>query len=94
MKVWYGNVAHPRLSNYVKGHNWLNHSGDYLMFPPDEWEFKGGARHYVESIDEVIVGPSHLDQIQATCMQKKHLNSFGTLFDSLNCKLSLLSWLI
>jgi hypothetical protein len=27
-------------------------------------------------------------------MQKKHLNSFGTLFDSLNCKLSLLSWLI
>ncbi|OEL34417.1 putative methyltransferase PMT28 [Dichanthelium oligosanthes] len=52
-KVWYGNVAHPRLSNYVKGHNWLNHSGDYLMFPPDEWEFKGGARHYVESIDEM-----------------------------------------
>jgi hypothetical protein len=48
----------------------------------------------VESIDEVIVGPSHLDQIQACCMQKKHLNSFCTLFDSLHCKLSLLSWLI
>jgi len=52
-KVWYGNVGHPRLSNYVKGHNWLNHSGEYLMFPPDEWEFKGSARHYVESIDEM-----------------------------------------
>ncbi|RCV40654.1 hypothetical protein SETIT_9G072500v2 [Setaria italica] len=52
-KVWYANVAHPRLSNYVKGHNWLNHSGEYLMFPLDEWEFKGGARHYVESIDEM-----------------------------------------
>ncbi|KAF8768938.1 hypothetical protein HU200_007078 [Digitaria exilis] len=52
-KVWYGNVAHPRLSNYVKGHSWMNHSGEYLMFPPDEWEFKGGARHYVQSIDEM-----------------------------------------
>ncbi|CAD6214826.1 unnamed protein product [Miscanthus lutarioriparius] len=52
-KVWYGNVGHPRLSNYVKGHNWLNHSGEYLTFPPDEWEFKGSARHYVESIDEM-----------------------------------------
>jgi len=27
-----------------------------LMFPPDEWEFKGGARHYVESIDEEGLG--------------------------------------
>ncbi|KAJ1293390.1 hypothetical protein BS78_01G064200 [Paspalum vaginatum] len=52
-KVWYGNVGHPRLSNYVKSHSWLNHSGEYLMFSPDEWEFKGGARHYVESIDEM-----------------------------------------
>ena len=71
MKVWYGNVGHPRLSNYVKGHNWLNHSGEYLTFPPDEWEFKGSARHYVESIDEVIVKYSHLDQTRATCIQKE-----------------------
>jgi hypothetical protein len=41
------------LSSYVKGHGWLNRTGDYLMFPPDEWEFKGGSRHYVEAIDEV-----------------------------------------
>ncbi|KAF0928885.1 hypothetical protein E2562_010742 [Oryza meyeriana var. granulata] len=52
-KVWYGNVGHPRLSSYVKGHSWLNRTGDYLMFPPVEWEFKGGSRHYVESIDEM-----------------------------------------
>ncbi|KAG8061107.1 hypothetical protein GUJ93_ZPchr0003g18514 [Zizania palustris] len=52
-KVWYGNVGHPRLSNYVKGHSWLNRTGDYLMFPPDEWEFKGGSKHYVEIIDEM-----------------------------------------
>jgi hypothetical protein len=36
------------------------------MFPLDEWEFKSGARHYVESIEEVtIVGSSHLDQMQS-----------------------------
>ncbi|BAF13342.1 probable methyltransferase PMT28 [Oryza sativa Japonica Group] len=52
-KVWYGNIGHPRLSSYVKGHGWLNRTGDYLMFPPDEWEFKGGSRHYVEAIDEM-----------------------------------------
>ncbi|GJN23150.1 hypothetical protein PR202_gb10773 [Eleusine coracana subsp. coracana] len=52
-KVWYESVGHPRLSSYVKGHNWLNHTGEYLVFSPDEWEFKGGARHYVESIDEM-----------------------------------------
>ncbi|KAK3145923.1 hypothetical protein QOZ80_3BG0259270 [Eleusine coracana subsp. coracana] len=51
--VWYESVGHPRLSSYVKGHNWLNHTGEYLVFSPDEWEFKGGARHYVESIDEM-----------------------------------------
>ncbi|KAL6894176.1 hypothetical protein ACP4OV_008274 [Aristida adscensionis] len=52
-KVWYDNVGHPRLSSYVKGHSWVNHTGEYLMFPPDEWEFKGGARHYVETIGEM-----------------------------------------
>jgi tRNA wybutosine-synthesizing protein 1 len=66
LQVWYQSVGHPRLSSYVKGHNWLSHTGEYLMFPPDEWEFKGGARHYVESIDEVkIIGSSHSDQMQS-----------------------------
>lgn len=52
-KVWYGNVGHPRLSSYAKDHSWLNRTGEHLVFPPEESEFKGGARHYIETIDEM-----------------------------------------
>ncbi|KAI4979574.1 hypothetical protein ZWY2020_016327 [Hordeum vulgare] len=51
--VWYGNVGHPRLSSYAKDHSWLNRTGEHLVFPPDESEFKGGARHYIDTIDEM-----------------------------------------
>ncbi|XBH95003.1 hypothetical protein VPH35_085645 [Triticum aestivum] len=52
-KVWYGNVGHPRLSSYAKDHSWLNRTGEHLVFPPEESEFKGGAQHYIDTIDEM-----------------------------------------
>ncbi|KQK12966.1 hypothetical protein BRADI_1g07110v3 [Brachypodium distachyon] len=52
-KVWYENIGHPRLASYAKGHSWLNRTGEHLVFPPEESEFKGGASHYIESIDEM-----------------------------------------
>ncbi|XP_044954829.1 probable methyltransferase PMT28 [Hordeum vulgare subsp. vulgare] len=53
VQVWYGNVGHPRLSSYAKDHSWLNRTGEHLVFPPEESEFKGGARHYIDTIDEM-----------------------------------------
>ncbi|CAM0876506.1 unnamed protein product [Alopecurus aequalis] len=52
-KIWYGNVGHPRLSSYVKDQSWVNRTGEHLVFPAEESEFKGGARHYIQSIDEM-----------------------------------------
>ena len=56
LQVWYGNVGHPRLSSYAKDHSWLNRTGEHLVFPPEESEFKGGAQHYIDTIDEVRIG--------------------------------------
>nr|CAD1819562.1 unnamed protein product [Ananas comosus var. bracteatus] len=53
-KIWYSNVGHPRLSAYIKTQNWLNHLGEYLLFPRDESEFKGGAHNYVDSVEEMV----------------------------------------
>ncbi|XP_072951194.1 probable methyltransferase PMT28 [Typha angustifolia] len=52
-KIWYGNVGHPKLAAFIKSQSWLNLSGDYLFFSREESEFKGGARHYVSSIEEM-----------------------------------------
>lgn len=53
LQIFYRNVAHPKLSAYVKTRRWVNMTGEYLMFPQDESEFKGGVRHYLGSIEEV-----------------------------------------
>ncbi|KAM0899627.1 hypothetical protein ACQ4PT_021151 [Festuca glaucescens] len=53
-KIWYGNVGHPRLSSYVKDNSWLNRTGEHLVFLAEESEFKGGAKHYIETIDEMV----------------------------------------
>lgn len=72
LQVWYGNVGHPRLSSYAKDHSWLNRTGEHLVFPPEESEFKGGARHYIETIDEVTLADLlHLLLMQGSCMQKE-----------------------
>ncbi|CAL9189281.1 unnamed protein product [Musa hybrid cultivar] len=53
-KIWFKNLAHPKLSEAIKTQSWLNLSGDYLFIPSEESEFKGGAQHYVSSIEEMV----------------------------------------
>jgi hypothetical protein len=53
VQILYRNVAHPKLAAFVKKHSWVVESGEYLTFPEDQSEFKGGVLHYLESIEEV-----------------------------------------
>ncbi|XP_050212638.1 probable methyltransferase PMT28 [Mercurialis annua] len=53
-KILYKNVAHPKLDSFIKKHSWLVQSGDYLTFPANQSEFKGGVQHYLESIEEMV----------------------------------------
>ncbi|KAL2318712.1 hypothetical protein Fmac_032588 [Flemingia macrophylla] len=54
LKILYKNVAHPKLAAYIKRHSWLMNSGEYLTFPQNQSEFKGGIHHYLESIEEMV----------------------------------------
>ncbi|KAL8523740.1 hypothetical protein ACS0TY_013633 [Phlomoides rotata] len=53
-KILYKNVEHPKLAAYIKTHDWLEESGEYLTFPQDQSVFKGGILHYLESIEEMV----------------------------------------
>ncbi|KAF5747112.1 methyltransferase PMT28 [Tripterygium wilfordii] len=53
-KIFYKNVAHPKLAAYVKKHTWVVESGEHLTFPQNQSEFKGGVLHYLESIEEMV----------------------------------------
>ncbi|MQL81149.1 hypothetical protein Taro_013588 [Colocasia esculenta] len=53
-KIWYFNVPHTKLAA-VKGHqNWVKVSGEYLTFPGGGTQFKHGALHYIDFIQETL----------------------------------------
>lgn len=53
MQIWYYNVPHTKLAE-VKGHqNWVKVTGEYLTFPGGGTQFKHGALHYIDFIQEV-----------------------------------------
>ncbi|XP_047338455.1 probable methyltransferase PMT26 [Impatiens glandulifera] len=53
-KIWYNNVPHTKLAE-VKGHqNWVKMSGDYLTFPGGGTQFKNGALHYIDFIQQSV----------------------------------------
>ncbi|KAK9073144.1 hypothetical protein SSX86_007467 [Deinandra increscens subsp. villosa] len=53
-QVWYSNVPHTKLA-VVKGHqNWVKVSGEYLTFPGGGTQFKNGALHYVDFIQNSL----------------------------------------
>ncbi|CAL5323969.1 unnamed protein product [Camellia sinensis] len=53
-KIWYHNVPHTKLAQ-VKGHqNWVKVSGDYLTFPGGGTQFKFGALHYIDFIQQSV----------------------------------------
>lgn len=54
MKILHKNVAHPKLDAYIKENSWLMESGEYLTFPQNQSEFKGGVIHYLDSIEEMV----------------------------------------
>ncbi|KAL6995681.1 tRNA 4-demethylwyosine synthase (AdoMet-dependent) [Sarracenia purpurea var. burkii] len=54
LKILYKNVAHPKLAAFVKIQSWVVESGEYLTFPQNQTEFKGGLMHYLESIEEMV----------------------------------------
>ncbi|KAJ0789826.1 putative S-adenosyl-L-methionine-dependent methyltransferase [Helianthus annuus] len=53
-KIWLTNVAHPKLTQYVKTQSWVVESGEYLTFPQNQSELTGGIAHYLESIEETV----------------------------------------
>ncbi|KAG6660646.1 probable methyltransferase PMT26 [Carya illinoinensis] len=53
-KIWYHNVPHPKLAQ-VKGHqNWVKVTGEYLTFPGGGTQFKHGALHYIDFIQDSV----------------------------------------
>lgn len=64
MQIWYTNVPHTKLAEY-KGHqNWVKVTGEFLTFPGGGTQFKHGALHYIDFIQEVgnfVVRTSELD---------------------------------
>ncbi|KAG6774277.1 hypothetical protein POTOM_021629 [Populus tomentosa] len=51
-KIWYYNVPHTKLAE-VKGHqNWVKVTGEYLTFPGGGTQFKHGALHYIDFIQD------------------------------------------
>ncbi|KAK9165537.1 hypothetical protein Scep_000728 [Stephania cephalantha] len=54
-KILYGNIEHPKLASYIKKRNWLVQSGEYLIFPQNQSEFKGGVSHYIDFVEEEVM---------------------------------------
>ncbi|CAL0306666.1 unnamed protein product [Lupinus luteus] len=53
-KIWYTNVPHTKLAEY-KGHqNWVKVTGEYLTFPGGGTQFKHGALHYIDFIQQSV----------------------------------------
>jgi hypothetical protein len=59
VQIWYSNVPHTQLVEF-KGHqNWVNISGEHLVFPGGGTQFKYGALHYIDFIQEVTLDCYH-----------------------------------
>ncbi|KAJ0795812.1 putative S-adenosyl-L-methionine-dependent methyltransferase [Helianthus annuus] len=53
-QIWYSNVPHTKLAA-VKGHqNWVKVTGEYLSFPGGGTQFKNGALHYIDFIQNTL----------------------------------------
>lgn len=53
-KIWYYNVPHTKLAK-VKGHqNWVKVTGEYLTFPGGGTQFKNGALHYIDFLQDAV----------------------------------------
>lgn len=53
-KIWYNNVPHTKLAVVKKAQNWLRVSGKYLTFPGGGTQFKHGALHYIDFVENAL----------------------------------------
>ncbi|WOL11840.1 hypothetical protein Cni_G20604 [Canna indica] len=53
-KIWYYNVPHTQLATIKAHQNWVKVSGEYLTFPGGGTQFKHGALHYIDFIQESV----------------------------------------
>lgn len=58
LQIWYRNIPHTKLAVVKGGQNWVKVSGEYLTFPGGGTQFKHGALHYIDFIQEVIFQPA------------------------------------
>uniref|UniRef100_A0A5B7A4T8 Methyltransferase n=1 Tax=Davidia involucrata TaxID=16924 RepID=A0A5B7A4T8_DAVIN len=52
--IWFDNVPHPKLVEYKKDQNWVQKSGDFLVFPGGGTQFKDGVMHYIDFIEKTL----------------------------------------
>ncbi|KAH9327699.1 hypothetical protein KI387_007877 [Taxus chinensis] len=52
--IWYNNVPHAKLAVVKKHQNWLRVTGKYLTFPGGGTQFRNGALHYIDFIQEIL----------------------------------------
>lgn len=53
-EVWYANVPHPGLISYKKDQNWVKKTNDRLIFPGGGTQFKHGALHYIDYLEQTF----------------------------------------
>jgi len=82
VQILYKNVAHPKLAAFVKKHSWMVESGEYLTFPEDQSDFKGGVVHYLESIEEVSFSCSKGLEYFELILQD--INTFFDIYNTIN----------
>lgn len=76
LQIWYNNVPHTKLVEY-KGHqNWVKVSGEHLIFPGGGTQFKHGALHYIDFIQEVTL---YVFPCVSTVVAIVHYNNFFLL---------------
>lgn len=54
LQIWYCNVPHTQLVRYKGRQNWVKVTGEHLIFPGGGTQFRKGAPHYIDFIEEVI----------------------------------------
>ncbi|GAB2211066.1 hypothetical protein Droror1_Dr00016357 [Drosera rotundifolia] len=52
--IWFDNVPHPKLVEYKKNQNWVQKSGDYMVFPGGGTQFKDGVSKYITFIKKTL----------------------------------------
>ncbi|RAL51572.1 hypothetical protein DM860_011074 [Cuscuta australis] len=53
-KIWYHNVPHTKLAKFKRSQNWVKVIGEYLTFPGGGTQFKRGALHYIDFIQQSV----------------------------------------